>query len=90
MNVKVFNLMSRVNETRFLVQHESCECKYRLNGNVCILKQKWNHDKCRCEYKELADWSSCRNDYIWNSSKCDCECNKTCVISEYLDIKNCE
>ena len=46
MNVKVFNLMSRVNETRFLVQHESCECKYRLNGNVCILKQKWNHDKC--------------------------------------------
>ena len=24
MNVKVFNLMSGVNETRFLVQHESC------------------------------------------------------------------
>ena len=27
MNEKVFNLMSRVNETRFLVQHESFECK---------------------------------------------------------------
>ena len=25
MNVKVFNLMSRVNETRLLVQHEMCE-----------------------------------------------------------------
>ena len=26
-NVTVFNLMSVVNETRFLVQHQSCECK---------------------------------------------------------------
>ena len=25
MNVKVFNLMSGVNETRFLVQHEACK-----------------------------------------------------------------
>ena len=25
MNLKVFNLMLRVNEKRFLVQHESCE-----------------------------------------------------------------
>ena len=40
MNVKVFNLMSKVNETRFLVQHESCECKYRLNESVCNWKEK--------------------------------------------------
>ena len=26
MNAKIFNLMSGVNETRFVVQHESCEC----------------------------------------------------------------
>ena len=25
MNVKLFNLMSRVNETKFLVQHNSCD-----------------------------------------------------------------
>ena len=30
----------------FLVKHESCECKYRLNENLCDSKQKWNHDKC--------------------------------------------
>ena len=35
MNVKVFDLMSRLNETRFLVQHESCDCKCRLNESVC-------------------------------------------------------
>ena len=40
-NVKVFNFMSRVNEARFLVQHESCECKCALNETVFDLKQKW-------------------------------------------------
>ena len=34
MNVKVFGLMSGVNETRFLVQHEPFECKCRLNESV--------------------------------------------------------
>ena len=46
MNVEVFNLMSVVNETRFLVQHESCECKCGLNESVCYSKQKWNHNEC--------------------------------------------
>ena len=40
MNVKVFNLMSRVNETGFLVQHKPSECKCRLNASV-YAKQKW-------------------------------------------------
>ena len=30
-NAKVFNLMLGVNEARFLVKHESCEGKCRLN-----------------------------------------------------------
>ena len=30
MNVKVFHLISRTNETRFLVQDESCDCECRL------------------------------------------------------------
>ena len=34
MNVEVFNLMSRINELRCLVQHESCECKCGLNERV--------------------------------------------------------
>ena len=44
--LKVFNLMSEVNETRFSVQHESCECKYEFNEGVCNSNQKWNHDEC--------------------------------------------
>ena len=40
MNVKVFNLISDENETGFLVQHESCECKCGLNKSVWNAKQK--------------------------------------------------
>ena len=64
MNVKVFNLMSGVNETRFLVEHESFECKCELNESVCNSKQEWNHDECQCECKGFDDWSSCEDDYI--------------------------
>ena len=38
MNVKVFNLISGINKTRFIVQHESCECKCGLNKSLFILK----------------------------------------------------
>ena len=62
-----------VNETRFLVQHESGEFKCVINKNACNSKQKWNHNECRCECKELDDWRSCKDDYMWNSSTCDCE-----------------
>ena len=89
MNVKVFYLMSGVNETRFLVQHESCECKCGLNESVCNSKQKWDYDECRCECKELNNWGFCEKYYMWNLSACDCGCNKGRRIDEYLDIKNC-
>ena len=35
MNVKVFNLMSRTNETRHISSHETCTCKCRLDTSVC-------------------------------------------------------
>ena len=38
MNLKVFNLMSGANETRFLVQHKLCKCKCGLNESVCNSK----------------------------------------------------
>ena len=37
MKVNVFSLML-INETRFLVQHELCERKCRLNKSVCNSK----------------------------------------------------
>ena len=39
LNVKVFNLMSRTNETRFIKWHEKCNCECRLNTIICNNKQ---------------------------------------------------
>lgn len=39
MKVEVFDLMQGVKEARFVVQHESCNCKCRLNKTVYNSKQ---------------------------------------------------
>ena len=88
LNVKVFNLMSRTNETRHIKWHETCKCKCRLDAIVCNNKQRWNKNKCRCECKELIDKGICDKGYIWNPSNCECECDKSCDVGEYLNYKN--
>ena len=80
LNVKVFNLMSRTNETRFIKWHEKCKCECKLNAIVCNNKQRWNKNKCRCECKELIDKGICDIGFIWNPSNCECECDKNCDI----------
>ena len=45
LNVKVFNLISRNNETRHKEWHETRKCKCRLDVSVCNNKQRWNKDK---------------------------------------------
>ena len=82
LNVEVFNLMSRTSETRFIKWHEKCKSKCRLHAIVCHNKQRWNKNKCICEYKELIDKRICDKGFIWNSSNCD--------FSEYLDYENCK
>ena len=49
MNVKVFNLICRINQTRHVFWFETCTCKCRLDASVCNNKQCWNNEKCRCE-----------------------------------------
>ena len=64
LNVKVFNLMSRTNETRSIKWHETCKCICRLNEIICNNKQRWNKDKCRCECKELTDKGVCDKGFL--------------------------
>ena len=40
LNVIVFNLMLRTNETRHIKWHENCKCKCRLDGTVYNNKQR--------------------------------------------------
>ena len=89
LNIKMFNLMSRTNETRYIEWHETCKCKCKLDESVCNNKQHWNDDKSRCEWKELIDRGVCVEGFIWNPSNCECECDKSCDVGEYLDYENC-
>ena len=89
-NVKVFNLWSRTNETRHIKLHETCKCECKFGANVCNNKQRWNKDKCRCECKESVDKGVCDKGFIWNPGNCECECDKACDVREYLDYENCK
>ena len=51
-NIKVFNMLSRINETRKIAWHETCKCICRLTSAICNDKQEWNKNTCRCECKE--------------------------------------
>ena len=42
LNVKVFNLMSRTNETRHIEWHETCKCECKFGANIGNNKQHWN------------------------------------------------
>ena len=88
-NVKLFNMMSRINETRHIIWHETRKCIRRLSASVCNSRQIWNEDKCRCECKELVYKGICDKGFIWNPTNCLSGCNKPCNIGEYLDYKNC-
>ena len=39
-NVKLFNLMSRINEARHMIWHETCKCICRLTASVFNNKQR--------------------------------------------------
>ena len=86
MNIKVFNLISRSNETRHIKWHETGRC--RLDASVCESRKSWNNAKCRCKCKELIDKRICDKGFIWNLSNCECE--KSCDVGEHLDYINCK
>ena len=90
LNLGVFNLMSRTNDTKFIEWHKKCKFISRFDKIICNNKQRWNKDKCRCECKELVDEDVCDKGYIWNPSNCECECDEACDVGEYLDYSNCK
>ena len=90
MNTKVFNMLSKTNETRKIVWHETCKCICRLTSAICNDKQEWDKNTCKCECKEdLVSKLVCDKGYMWKPSTCTCECDKYCEIGQYLDYKNC-
>ena len=79
LNMKVYNFLAMLNETRNVLWHESCKCVCKLNSSVCNNKQIWN------SYTVI----NCAKGYTWNRSTCECQCDIWCKPSQYLDHKNC-
>ena len=89
-NMKVYNFLMRLNETRNVLWNESCKCVCRLNSSVCNSKQIWNSNTCRCDCNEdFAGIMTCNKGYTWNSNTCTCECDMWCKPGQYLDYKKC-
>ena len=90
MNIKVFNLLARINETRKIIWHETCKCVCRLTSDICNDGQEWNENKSRCECKDdLVRKLACDKGNMWNPSTCSSECGRYCETGQYLDYKNC-
>ena len=89
-NIKVYNFLMRLNETRNVLWHESCKCVCLLNSTVYHSKQIWNSDTCTCDCNEdFAGIINCTKSYIWNPSTCECQYDMWCKPGQYLDHKNC-
>ena len=52
LNVHVLNMITRINESKILTKHISCECKCKFEGEKHNSNEKWNKDKCRCEFEK--------------------------------------
>ena len=48
-NMKVYNFLMRLNETRSVLWHENCKRLCRLNSSLCNSKQIWNSNTCKCD-----------------------------------------
>ena len=53
-------MITEINESKTLTKHISSECKCKFNRRKCDLNQRWNNDKCQCEYKKH---HICEEDY---------------------------
>ena len=89
-NMKFYNFLMMLNETRSVLWHENCKCVCKLNSSICNNKQIWNSDTCKCDCNE--DFASIINStkgYTWNPSTCECQCDTWCKPGQYLDYKKC-
>ena len=81
--LKVFDLMSWTNKTNQIKWYQSCKCVCRLDPIICNKKQKWNKNKCRCEF--LIN-KKCDNNFVWNPSNCKRKYKKKAALL----VEECE
>ena len=68
LNLSMFNMTTRINESKTLKNHISCECKCKFERKKSNPDQLWNNDKCRCKCKKH---HISQKDYVWNPATCN-------------------
>ena len=89
-NVKVFNPMSKTNETRHIEWHKTCKCECKFGANVSDNKQRLNKSKCRCECKELIDKKVCNKGFGILVTVSLNVIKLLMLMNIYLDYENCK
>ena len=46
LNLRMFNMITGINESTTLAKQISCEYKYKFDDRKCNSNQKWNNNKC--------------------------------------------
>ena len=81
--LNIFNKITRINDSKSLTKHISCNCKCKFDGRKCNSNQKWNNNKCQCESKNPITHCACNNNHVWNPGTRACEIN--CVYMKSLN-----
>ena len=61
---KCLNMITRINESKILTKHLSCECECKFDGRKCNSNQKWNNDKCHVSAKIQNNIIHAENSYL--------------------------
>ena len=73
LNLSMLNVITEINVLKTLTKHMSCECKWKFDGKKCNSNQKWNNNKCWCNFKKH---HICEKDCIWSPVTCSCKNDK--------------
>ena len=66
LNLQVFNMITRINESKTLIKHTWWKCQCNFHGRNCSLNQKWNNDKYWYKCKNPREHRVCQKVFIQN------------------------
>ena len=63
-NLKVFDMIKEITESKTPAKYISRECKYGFDGKKCSSRQKWKNGKCPCDCKKPKRYSASEDYYV--------------------------
>ena len=76
LNLHVFNVIIRINESKTLIKHIWCKYHCNFHGRNCSLNQKWNNDKYWYKCKNPKEHRVSQKVFIQNPATWCCENGK--------------